>query len=130
MVFGAEGFELRVPLVVSPIIDPAGLQAFDIGPESGVRGDLPLLPQRVFQDYIILNTKRYRKPWVVTGATIGIGRYQSLQNNSGEVFNLLVNCHLVVQFRIEGNWIIQVSLVLGPVSVLLEVMTIRWVVKG
>ena len=128
MVFGAEGFELRVPLVVSPIIDPAGLQAFDLGPESGVRGDLPLLPQRVFQDYLILNTRRYRKPWVVTGVTIGISRCQSLQNNSGEVFNLRVDCHLV-QFRIEGNWIVQVSLVLGPVNVL-EVMTIRWVVKG
>ena len=67
-----EGFECRTPLVVPPLIEPAGhrpLQAVDLGFQSGVPGDLPPPPQPVLQAYFVLNAGRYRRPWVVTWAT-------------------------------------------------------------
>ena len=39
-----------------------------------------------------------------------------LQDGTGEVLNARVNCHPVVQFRIERKLIFQVSLEVGPVS--------------
>ena len=74
MVFGIEGFECRTPLVVSPLIEPAGhrpLQAVDLGFQSGVPADMPPPPQPVLQAYFVLNTDRYRRPLVVTWATFG-----------------------------------------------------------
>ena len=65
---------------------------------------LRLLPlQPVFEAYFVLNTCRYRRPSVVTRATLGRGRSQSLQSGAGEVLNARVDNHLVVQFRIERN---------------------------
>jgi len=72
LVFGIEGFECRNPLVIPPLVETAGhgpLQAVDLGSESGVSGDLPPLPPPVLQAYLILNSSRYRRPWVVTRAT-------------------------------------------------------------
>jgi len=48
-------------LVVPPLVEPAGhrpLQAVDLSSQSGVPGDLPLLPQLVRQAYLILNACR------------------------------------------------------------------------
>ena len=50
LVSGIKGFECRTPLVISPLVEPEGyrpLQAVDLGPKSGVPGDLPLSPQQV-----------------------------------------------------------------------------------
>jgi len=52
MVFGIEGFECSNPLVVPPLVEPAGhlpLQVVGLGFKNGVLGDLPLPPQLVLQ---------------------------------------------------------------------------------
>jgi len=51
------------------------------------------------------------------------------RNGAGEVLNLRVDCHPVVQFRIECKLIFQVSLEANPVSAP-EIWVIRWVLKG
>ena len=105
------------------------MQAFDLGFQSGVLGDLPRPSQPVLQAYFIIIAGRYRRPWVVTLATLGSRCRQSLQNGAGEVLNARVEFHPLVQFRIERNLIFQVSLEVGPVSAP-EIRTIRWVLKG
>ena len=70
----------------------------------------------------------YRRPRVATGAALGCSRCQSLQNGDGDVLNARVDCHPVVQFRIELNLVFQVSLEVGPVSAP-EIRAIRWVLK-
>jgi hypothetical protein len=40
---------------------------------------------------------------------------KSLQKGAGKVLNARVECHPVVQFRVERNLIFQVSLEIGPV---------------
>jgi len=74
LVFEIEGFECRTPQVVPPFINLAGhrhLQAADdLGFQSGVLAELPLPPQPVLQVYLILNTSRYLKPWIVTRAAL------------------------------------------------------------
>jgi hypothetical protein len=52
----------------------------------------------------------------------------SLENGAG-VLNARVDCHSVVQFRIELNLIFQLSLEVGPVSAP-EIRAIRLVLKG
>jgi hypothetical protein len=54
---------------------------------------------------------------------------QILQNGAGEVLNARVDCHSVVQFRIERNLVFQMSLEFGPV-IAPEISVIRWVIKG
>jgi hypothetical protein len=52
LVFGIEGFECSIPLVVLPLVEPTGhqpLQAFEIGFQSGVPVDLPPPTQSVLQ---------------------------------------------------------------------------------
>jgi len=68
-------------------------------------------------------------PWVVTRSTLGSRCRQSLQNGAGEVLIARVDCHPVVQFRIERNIIFQVSLKVVPFSAP-EITAIRWVWKG
>ena len=100
----------RAQLVVSPLVELAShrpLQAVDLGLQSGLPGDLPLPPQPGFQAYFILNAGWYRRPWVVTRETLGNRCPQSLQNGAGEVLNARVDCHPVVQFRVERNLIFQ-----------------------
>jgi len=63
------------------------------------------------------------------GATLGSECRQRLPIGAGEVLNARVDCHPVVQFRIERNLIFQVILEVGPVSVP-EIKAIRWVLKG
>jgi hypothetical protein len=46
-----------------------------------------------------------------------------------KVLNARVDCHPVVQFRIERTLIFPVSLEVGPVSAP-EIRAIRWVLKG
>jgi len=119
-------------MVDPPLIEPAGhrpLQAVDLGFQSGVPGDLQLPPQPVLQAYLILSACRYRRPWVVTRATFGSRCCQSFQKGAGEILNLPIDCHPVVQFQIEPNLIFQVSLKFGPVSAP-EIRAIRWVLKG
>ena len=119
LVYGIEGFEHRATLVIPPLVKPAShrpLQAVDLGFQSGVPGDLPIPPQPVLQVYFILNAGWYRKPWVVARATLGNICRQNLHNSAGKVLNSRVDCHPVVQFRIERNFIFQVSLEVGPVS--------------
>ena len=126
-----EGFECHNPLVVPPLIEPAGhrpLQAVDLGFQSGVPGDLPTLPQTVLQAYFILNARRYRRPLVVTWATFGSRCCHSLQDGGGAILNACVDCHPIVQFRIERNMIFLVSLEVGPIGAS-EIRAIRWVVK-
>ena len=104
LIFRIEGFECSTPLAVSPLVEPAGhrvLQAFDLGFQSGVPGELPLHSQPVF--HAISSSGRYRRPWVVTRATLGIWCCQSLQNGVEEVLSACVDCHLVVKLRIERN---------------------------
>jgi hypothetical protein len=128
LVFGILGFECRTPLVVHPFIEPAGhspLQAVDLGFQSGVPGDLPPPPQPVLQAYFIFNAGRYRRPWVVTWATFWSRCRQSLQDGAGKVLNACVDCHPIVQFRIERNLCLEV----GPISAH-EIGVIRWVMKG
>jgi len=106
LVLGIEGFECSAPLIVPPLVEPAGhrpLQAVNLGLQSGVPADLPLPPPPVLQVNLVLNTGRYRGPWVVTRATLGSLRCQSLQNGAGDVLNVCVDSHLVVQFQIERN---------------------------
>ena len=127
-----EGLECRIPPVVPPLIEPAGhrpLQAIDLGPQSGVPGDLPPAPQPVLQAYFVLNAGRYRRPWVITWVTFGSRCRQSLQDGGGEILNACVDCHPIVQFRIERNMTFQVSLDVGPISAP-EIRAIRWVIKG
>ena len=88
LVFRIDGFDCSIPLVASPLVEPAGqrsLEADAIGFQRGVPGDLPLAPQPAFQAYLILNACRYRWSWVVTRATLGSLCCQSLQNGDGEV---------------------------------------------
>jgi len=78
MVLSIEGFERRAPLVIPPLVLPAGhrpLQAVRLGFEGGVPSDLPLPTQAVFEAYFVLNTGRYRWPRVVTRATLGSGSF-------------------------------------------------------
>ena len=70
-VFGIEGFLCRNPLVVSPLIEPAGcqsLQAVQLGSQCGLPRDPLLPPQPVHQAYLILNVSRNLRFWVVTRA--------------------------------------------------------------
>jgi hypothetical protein len=132
MVFGIEGFECSTPLVIPPLVEPTchrPLQAVDLGFQSGVLGDLPPPPQPVLQAYLVLNTSRYHGPCIVTWATLGSRCGKSLQNGAGEVLNARVDCHPVVQFRVEQNLVFQVNLEVGPVSAP-EIRAIRWVMKG
>ena len=127
-----EGLECRTPLVVPPLIEPASqrpLQAVDLGFQSGIPGDLPMPPQPVLQAYFVLNASRYRRPWVVTWATFGSRCRQSLQDGAGVILNACVDCHPIVQFRIERNMIFQVILEFGPISAP-EIRVIRWLMKG
>ena len=127
-----EGFECRTPLVVPPLIEPAGhrpLQAVDLGFHSGVPGDLPLPPQSVLQAYFVLNAGRYRMLWVITWAKFGSRCRQSLQDGAGKILNACVDCHPIVQIRIERNMIFRVSLEFGPI-IAPEIREIRWVMKG
>ena len=121
-----EGFEYRTPLVVPSLIEPVGhrpLQAVDLP------GDLPTPPQPVLHAYFVLYASLYRRPWVVTWATFGSRCRQNLQDGAGEILNACVDCHPIVQFRIERNMIFQVSLEVGPISAP-EIRAIRWVMKG
>jgi hypothetical protein len=132
MVFSIEGFECGTPLVFPPLIEPAGdrpLQAVHLSLQNEVPGDLPLPAQPVLQAYFILNARWYRRPWVGTRATFWSRCRHSLQDVAGEVLDARVDCHPVVQFRIERNFIFQVSLEIGPVSAPV-VRAIRWVVEG
>jgi hypothetical protein len=61
-------------------------------------------------------------------ATFGSRCRQSLQDGAGEVLNARVDCHPIVQFRIEQNLIFQVCLEVGPISAP-EIGAIRWVMK-
>jgi len=99
---GIEEFECRTPLVVPPLIQSAGhlpLKAIYLGFQSGVPV-LPLPPQPALQAYPILNASWYRKPWVVTRATLGSSSSQSLQEGAGEILNSRVDYHTVLQFRV------------------------------
>ena len=132
MVCGIEGFERRAPLVVPPLVEPAShrpLHAVDFSFQSVVPGDLPLPPQPVLQVYFILNAGRNRRPRVVTPGPLGSRCRQSLRNCAGEFLNIRVDCHPIVQFRIEQNLIFQMDLEVGPVSTP-EIRAIRWVLKG
>ena len=122
---------LRGLWVVPPLNELAGhrpLQAFDLGFQSGVAGDLPPPPPPVLQAYFVLNAGRYRRPWPVTWATFGSRCRQGLQDDPGEVLNACVDCHPVLQYRVERNLIVQVSIEVGPVSAT-EIRTIRLVLK-
>ena len=126
-----ERFECRTPQVVPPLIEPAGrrpLQAVYLGFQSEVPGDLPTPPQPVLQAYFVLHASWYRRPWVVTLETFGNRCCQSLQDGVGEIVNTCVDCHPMVQFRIERTIIFQVSLEVGPISAS-EISAIRWVAK-
>jgi hypothetical protein len=132
LVFGIEGFESRTALAVPPLIEPSvhrPMQAGDLGFQSGISGDLSTLLQLVLQAYLILIVSRYRRPWVVTRATLGSRCRQNLQNGAGVVLNAHVDCNPVVQFRIERNLIFHLSLEFGRVSAP-EIRAIRWVLKG
>ena len=49
--------------------------------------------------------------------------------SAGEVLNACVDCHSIVQLRIERNFIFQMSLEVGPISAP-EIRAIRWVMRG
>jgi len=103
--FGIEVFERHAPLVVPPLVKPAShgpLQSVDLDFESGVPGVLSLPPQPVLQAYFNLNAGRYRRPWVVTRATLGSRCRQSLQKGAGIVLNSRVEFHPVVQSGCNG----------------------------
>jgi len=124
-----EGFECRTPLVVPPLIEPAvhrRLHAVELGFQGGVPGDLPPPPQPVLQAYFVLNAGRYRRPWDITWATFGSRCRQRLQDGAGEILNACVDCHPIVQFRIERNMTFEVNLEVGPISAP-EISAIRWV---
>jgi len=73
LVFRIEGLECSAPLVVSPFVESAGhrpLQAVELGFQSRVHGEIPLLPQPNFHSQLILNAGRYRRQWIVTRATL------------------------------------------------------------
>jgi len=128
----SSGFECRNPLVLPPLIEPEGhisLQAVDLSFKSGVPGDLSPPPQPVLQAYFVLNAGRYRSPWVFTWATFGSRCRQRLQHGAGEILIACVDCHPIVQFRIERNITLQVRLEFGPISAP-EIRAIRWVMKG
>jgi hypothetical protein len=57
---------------------------------------------------------------------LGSGSCQSLQNDAGQVLNALVDCHLLVLFRVHQNFIFQADLEVGPVSAP-EIRAIWWV---
>ena len=119
-------------MVVSPLVETTGLrplQAVDLGFQTAVAGQLPLSPQPVLQAYIFLNAGRYQRPWVVTPATLGSRFYLRLQECVGEILNACVECHLVVQFLIERNMSLQVSLEFRSVSAP-EIRTNRWGLKA
>jgi hypothetical protein len=127
-----EGFECGTPLVIPRIIQPLGhrsLLAVDSSFQSGVPGVIPTLPQSVVQAYLILNSSRYRWPWFITRATLGIRCRQSIQHGAGEVLNARVDCHTVVQFLIERNYIFQVLLEVG-LFIAPEIRAMRCVLKG
>ena len=74
MVFGVDGLQCRTPLVIPPLLEPAGyrsMQALALGYQSGVSGELPLPSQPVLQLYLIMDASGYTRPWVVTQATLG-----------------------------------------------------------
>ena len=119
MVFGIEGFEWSTQLVVPPLIGPAGhrpLQAVVLGFQSDVPCDLSPPPQPVLKAYFVLIAGRYQRPWVITWATFGSRCCQSLQDGAGEILNPCVQCHPIVQFRIERNMAFLVSLRFGKIS--------------
>ena len=125
-----KGFECRTPLVIHPLVEPAGHQpllAVDFRFQSRVPGDLPLPLQPVLQVYLILNAIRYWRLWVITWATLGSRCRQRLQNGTREVLNAHVDCQPIVQF--QKNLIFQVSLEVGPVSVSV-IRAIQGVLKG
>jgi hypothetical protein len=66
---------------------------------------------------------------MVTRATFGSGYRQSLQNGAGVVLNARVDSHLIVQIRVERNFIFQISLEFGPISAP-GVSAIRCVTEG
>ena len=104
LVFRIGGIDYRAPIIVSPLVEPAGLlhlQSVELGFQSGVPGDLPRVSQSVFQAYHILNTGRYRRMWFVMRATLGSRRRQILENDGGKVLNARVYSYLIMQFRIE-----------------------------
>jgi len=105
------------------------MQAVDVEFLSGAPVDLPLPPQPDLQAFLILNASRYHKPWVATRASLGNTSCQSVQNGAGEFLNAFVDCHPVVQIRVERNLIFQVSLEVGPVNAP-EIRENRWVLKG
>ena len=53
---------------------------------------------------------------MVTWAEFGSRGRQTLQDGAEEVLNAYVNCHSIVQFRIERNFVFQMSLEFGPIS--------------
>jgi hypothetical protein len=105
------------------------VQAVNLGFQSGVPGDLPPPPQTGFQAYLILNTSRNRRQWVVTRATLRNRCCKSLQNGAREILNARVGCHSVVKFRVERNLVFQINLEVGPV-IAPESRANRWVKKG
>ena len=82
----------------------------------------------VLQAYFVLNAGRYLRPWIVTWSTFGSRCRLSLQDVAGEILNECVDCHPIVQFRIEWNMIFQVSLKVGPISAV-EIRAILWLRK-
>ena len=76
-----------------------------------------------------MNASRYRKPRVVTRATLVSGCCQSYQNGVRDVLNARVNSHLVEQFWIDLYSMFQVSLEVCSVSPP-EIMAMRWVLKA
>ena len=72
----------------------------------GYRLKMPLPPHPVLRAYLFLNAGQFRRPWVVTRATLGSKYCQSRKDGLVEVLKLRVDCHPVVQFRIERNLIL------------------------
>jgi hypothetical protein len=54
---------------------------------------------------------------------------RNLQDCAEEVLNVIVDCHVIVHFRIERNSLFHVCLEIGPISAP-EIGAIRWVMKG
>jgi hypothetical protein len=78
---------ISVSLLMYDVSRYQPLEAVDLSCQSGVPGDLSLLPKPVFQAYFNLYAGRNRLPRVDTLATLGGGGSQGSKNCAAAVFN-------------------------------------------
>jgi hypothetical protein len=86
------------PLVVPPLLQLKGnrpLQAVYISFGSGVPCELPVPPKPIIQEYLILNTSRYRSPWVCTRSTFGSGYPEGPTDGTGQTPDPRVDACLI-----------------------------------